>query len=493
MIAVAAIGASVVSRTEATAADQSPAKGTAAARSLSHAFRSVADSVLPAVVSIETRHEAATGQSAMAPGGSPFGGENPFRGTPFEDLFPNVPRGRSAPGFGGNSSGYAVGLGSGVIIDADGVILTNNHVVEGGDDVRVRLHDGREFQAADVLTDPKTDLAIIRIKGAANLTAAPLGDSDDLQVGDWVLALGQPFGLESTVTAGIVSATHRGLGITARGSFIQTDAAINPGNSGGPLVNLDGEVVGINTAISSRGGGNDGVGFAVPSNLAKWVGDQLVSSGNVQRAYLGVGIQPLTQELATQFDVAPREGVVVTQVMPDTPAAKMGLRAGDVITQIDKTPVTSAQDLQLLIEQTRVGATRQVMIVRDDKPLTLTFMAEAQPADYGVAQSEESGSGSRPHQSATTARGMELSDLTPDVARQLGVDANEGVVVTGVVPNSPAARAGIEPGMIIRQIARRDIANARDAKAALRDVDSAQSVLVLLQTSTGSQFVVIES
>ena len=251
---------------------------------------------------------------------------------------PNIPRGE--PG------GESGSVGSGVIIDPSGIILTNNHVVDGGGKIIVRLHDGREFDAIDVKTDPKTDLAIVRIKGAGTLPAAKLGNSDDMQVGDWVLALGDPFGLEGTVTAGIVSAKGRGLGITARENFIQTDAAINPGNSGGPLVNLDGEVVGINTAIASQTGGYQGVGFAVPSNLAKWVSEQLIANGTVRRAYLGVGIQPVTQELAKQFGVQGQQGVRGRRRAADTPAAAAGVKPGDVIVEFAGKPVANPQELQ---------------------------------------------------------------------------------------------------------------------------------------------------
>jgi len=255
------------------------------ANALSEAFRNVASGVLPAVVAIENRPlETRQAMEAKPPlRRDRFEGSNPFKGTPFEDMFderlPKQPRmqPRSTP----RSQG---GIGSGVIIDAAGVVLTNNHVVAGGGKVIIRTQDGREFVATEVLTDPQTDIAVLKFSGDGNLVAAPLGDSDQTQVGDWVVALGQPFGLESTVTAGIVSAKDRGIGITARENFIQTDAAINPGNSGGPLVNLRGEVVGINTAISSRGGGNNGVGFAVPSNLASWVSAQLVKTGSVQRS-----------------------------------------------------------------------------------------------------------------------------------------------------------------------------------------------------------------
>jgi serine protease Do len=247
------------------------------------------------------------------------------------------------------------GLGSGVIFDESGLIMTNNHVVSDGGTVKVRLHDGREFVASEVWTDPRTDIAVIKIDGA-DLVAARLGNSDAMAIGDWVLALGQPFGLESTVTAGIISAKHRGLGIAQREGFLQTDAAINPGNSGGPLVNLDGEVIGINTAISTRSGGNEGIGFAVPVNRAKWVAQQLAKDGVVRRAYLGVVIQPVTQELADQFKVRPREGVIVSEVLPDTPAAKAGVQSGDVIVEVAGVPVGSSQELIALVEQAELGS-----------------------------------------------------------------------------------------------------------------------------------------
>ena len=286
------------------------------AKGMSKAFHDAASKVLPSVVMITNTPAMAekSGNQKSAPDQNseemPFG----LKGTPFGDLFKNpelhqllqaVPSGPmpDMPGQG------MIGAGSGVIVDPSGVILTNNHVVAGGGKVMVRLQDGREFKAVDIKTDPKTDLAVLRIEGAGTLPAARLGDSSKVEIGDWVLALGQPFGLEGTVTAGIVSAKERGIGITDREDFIQTDAAINPGNSGGPLVNLDGEVVGINTAISSNNGGYQGVGFAIPANLAKWVGGQLETAGKVQRAYLGVGIQLVTQPLAEQFKVKVHEGV----------------------------------------------------------------------------------------------------------------------------------------------------------------------------------------
>ena len=275
-------------------------------------------------------------------------------------------------------------MGSGVVIDADGLILTNNHVVAGGGEVTVRFHDGREYKAAQVWTDPKTDIAVVKLDGVSDLVTAKMADSDSVAIGDWVLALGQPFGLESSVTAGIISAKHRGIGITARENFLQTDAAINPGNSGGPLVNLDGEVIGINTAISSRSGGNDGIGFAVPINLAKWVAQQLAEGGTVQRAYLGVGIQPVTQKLADQYHVKPGLGVVVTETFPNTPASKAGLESGDVIVEYAGIRVDSPSELQVVVERSEIGRPHVLSIVRGGKQMDLKFTPEVQPSEFGV-------------------------------------------------------------------------------------------------------------
>ncbi|MCA9223426.1 MAG: trypsin-like peptidase domain-containing protein, partial [Planctomycetales bacterium] len=321
-------------------------RAVASAKGLSTAFRVASEKVLPSVVTIENMPKAAVAsdERAAPQQRNPSGDRNPFEGTPFEDFFKDRGFNFEMPPI--QPQPRAGGTGSGVVIDPSGIILTNNHVVAGDGEVTVRLHGDREFKATNVWTDPKTDIAVVKID-ATGLVAAKLGDSDTVAVGDWVLALGQPFGLEDTVTAGIISAKHRGIGITARENFLQTDAAINPGNSGGPLVNLDGEVIGINTAISSRTGGNDGIGFAVPINLAKWVGDQLVHGGAVHRAYLGVGIQPVTATLAEQFKVKPREGVAVTEVFPSTPAAIAGLQSGDVIVEYAGVAVSSPNELQL--------------------------------------------------------------------------------------------------------------------------------------------------
>jgi serine protease Do len=478
-------------RAPAAISPQEAQRAAAAAKDLSTAFRAAAEKVLPSVVAIELSPETTPVAEHRQPRGPlPRDGENPFEGTPFEDFFRNIPRGQEF-GFRGIPvpQPRGNGMGSGVIIDAAGVILTNNHVVSGGK-VTVRLYDGREFPAASVATDPQTDIAVVKIEGADNLVAATLGDSDAVAVGDWVLALGQPFGLESTVTAGIVSALHRGVGITPRESFLQTDAAINPGNSGGPLVNLEGEVVGINTAISSRSGGNDGVGFAIPIGLAKWVSGQLSNGGMVQRAYLGVGIQPMTASLAQQFHVQPREGVVVTEVMPDTPAAHSGLRAGDVILSYAGERVSSPQELQLAVERSEIGKNCTVTVLRDGKNLDLQFTPAKQPADFGQttpSATEAPRSGNAEFKSL----GLEVDELNPAVAEQLGLKETQGVVVTGVQADSPAERAGLESGMLIVEADRQPIKTVADLKKAVNENQAGDNLLLLVRTAQGSRYVVV--
>lgn len=456
------------------------------ANALSDAFRNVSAHVLPSVVAIENRPDSDWQTATKTPAAKgQTQGENPFKGTPFEDMFRNMPNnpGQAQPK---RSPGRSGGIGSGVIIDSAGVVLTNNHVVAGGGKVIIRTQDGREFTATEVLTDPQTDIAVVKFQGDSSLVAARIGDSNDMNVGDWVVALGQPFGLESTVTAGIVSAKNRGIGIAARENFIQTDAAINPGNSGGPLVNLNGEVIGINTAISSRGGGNDGIGFAVPSNLARWVGDQLIANGKVQRAYLGVAIQPVSYELSEQFGVAPRSGVAVTSVMPKTPAAKSGLESGDVIVKFGGTAVSTPQQLQIAVERSPMGQTLTIAIVRDGKPMTLNYSPEVAPGSFGA----KTGATSKENGTRLQSLGLEVSSLTDDVAKQLGIMNESGVVITSVQDGSSSAQAGLEPGMVIAQVNRQDVATASVFQT-LVNADTDGSILLLVRTEKGSRFVVV--
>ncbi len=459
------------------------------ANSLSAAFRSASEKVLPAVVAIETRME---NQVSMNPQGdvNPFEG-SPFEGTPFEDFFPNGRQFKMPKDFRHQSPQPRVGIGSGVIVHPSGVILTNNHVVmDGKGKVTVRLNDGREFPAVEVVTDPKTDIAVIRIEGATNLQSAKMGDSDRVEIGDWVLALGQPFGLESTVTAGIISAKHRGIGITDRENFLQTDAAINPGNSGGPLVDLKGRIVGINTAISSRSGGNDGIGFAVPINLARWIGDQLIENGTVRRAYLGVGIQPVDHDLANQFNVKPRSGVVVTQVQPNTPAAKAGLKTGDVILAIDGKKFKNPRQFQLAVERSKIGEKHQLEILRGDQRMNLSFVPIASATEQPVSTS---GPATQQGGGLTDELGFQVGALDAAVAKQLGMSDTAGVVITSVTAGGPAAEAGLKPGAVIIQANRKAISNLDDFTNAIKDASATEGVLLLVKTDLGSRFIVLKS
>ena len=466
------------------------------ANGLSTAFHNAAEKVLPSVVMITNTQTVAmkSDEQKNSPnddsGDIPFG----FKGTPFGDLF-NNPQFRhffkefpSTPEMPGHAM---VGAGSGVIVDPSGVVLTNNHVVAGGGKVMVRLQDGREFPAVDIKTDPKTDLAILRIKGTGPFPAAALGDSSKTEVGQWVLALGQPFGLQGTVTAGIISAKGRGIGIADQEDFLQTDAAINPGNSGGPLINLDGQVIGINTAISTNNGGYQGVGFSVPIDLAKWVGGQLDANGKVNRAYLGVLIQPVTQSLAEQFKVNVHEGVLVTEVQPHTPAAKAGLKQGDIIVSFGDKAVANPHELQGMVEMAKAGSTHPLTIIRDGKRMTLEVTCAEMPANVGLARA-----GTQQPGNAETTRfeklGIQVEDLTPQVADQLGVKVEHGVVITDVTSGSPADLAGLATGMVITEANRQPVASAEGLRKALGSKPLEKGVLLLVHTAEGSRFVAIQ-
>jgi serine protease Do len=469
------------------------------AMTLSEAFRAASDRVLPAVVSIQHTTEAKMvkreGRSSLkGRSGLPkefqddpllrrFFGEDGMGGFPGMDEMPDM---RSIP---------RQSSGSGVIIDKSGIVLTNNHVVAGGGKIVVKLHDGREFEATDVKTDPNTDIAVVRIKADGDLPAAVMGDSDVMRIGDWVLALGQPFGLQDTVTAGIISAKQRNVAITKHAEFLQTDAAINPGNSGGPLVNLEGEVIGINTAINSTSGGNQGVGFAIPVNVAKWVSSQLLKDGKVHRAYLGVGIQPVTQELAAQFGMKVPSGALVTEVFPDSPAAKAGIQSQDVIVEFAGRPITHAGQLPAIAGRSPIGSKQPVVVLRDGKKVQLTMTLREQPANFGVrAESEENGEDSPrlENPSETHDRlGLEISTLTAEMARQLGIRDVTGVVITSVQEGSPADAAGLEAGMAIIQVGRKTLKTAADFAAATKDADMKKGVMLLVRTAEGSRFVVV--
>jgi serine protease Do len=422
-------------------------QGLESLRQSGQAFRGVAKKVSPAVVFIQVEQEV-SGQGA-----SRFS-------SPFDDEFlrrffgqPEFQGPRQAP-----KKRHAVGQGSGFLISADGYILTNNHVVDKAEKVRVKMQDGREYSATIVGADPPSDLAVIKID-ESDLPFLRLGDSDRLEVGDWVLAVGNPFGLSHTLTAGIVSAKGRsGIGLNDYENFIQTDAAINPGNSGGPLVDLDGEVVGINTAIFSRGGGSMGIGFAIPVNMAKQIREQLIDHGEVTRGRLGAYIQDLTRELAESFGLDKEQGALVAQVIEDSPAEKAGLKRGDVIRRLDGKEVGKVTELRNRIALTAPGTRVKLTILRDGREMELTVA-------IGKLQGDESGL------SAETGElpklGLGLQALTPELAQRLGYDGEQGVLVASVDPGSPAARAGIERGDLILEIDRQAVADPKQARSLL--------------------------
>lgn len=378
------------------------------------------------------------------------------------------------------------GMGSGVIVTPDGYILTNNHVVEGASTVTVTLPDKREFEGQLVGRDPKTDLAVVKLDGK-NLPYVLWGDSSRLQVGEYVLAVGNPFGLNSTVTLGIVSALGRGhMGITQYEDFIQTDAAINPGNSGGALVNTKGELVGINTAIFSQTGGYQGVGFAVPTAMGKPIFESLVKTGRVVRGYLGIGIQDLNQELAKAFDLPKPNGALVTDVKEGSPAAHANLRRGDVIIRYQDQPVDDGVVLQRLVAKTPVGTTATLTVVREgrEKDLTATVGELPEPKQIARATSDQS-------QQALT--GLTVQDLDRETARRLGIkEQDQGVVVTHVEPNSGPDRAGIRRGDVIRELNRKPVASVRDYERVASTITEGQNVLILVNRRGASLFLSVK-
>jgi serine protease Do len=379
------------------------------------------------------------------------------------------------------------GLGSGVIVTKDGYILTNNHVVDGAQDVKVTLQDGREFTAKVVGRDPKSDVAVIKID-AKDLPVVPMADSDKVQVGDVVLAVGNPFGVGQTVTTGIVSATGRGnLGIEDYEDFIQTDAAINPGNSGGALVDVEGRLIGINTAIYSRSGGNQGIGFAIPSDLARDVMGSLISDGKVTRGYLGVMIQDVTPALAKEFKLKDNTGALVGDVVAKGPADKAGLKDGDVVLEFNGKAISDSRRLRLAVGEVRPGKTVPVKILRDGSAKTLQVTVEQQPGTEQLAQNKGEKS-----TDTGTLNGVGVAELDAQTREQLKVPANvNGVVITEVQPDSPAAEAGLKQGDVIQEINKHPVKTAEEA-VKLTESPKDKVTLLRIWSNGGSHFVVVD-
>lgn len=468
------------------------------AKDLSTAFRTAARKVIPTVVKIRVASRPAAPEEIDDDEASPSPDGNPFKGTPLEDFFKDHEDffGKRFPDFRMIPRLPRQGVGSGVIIDPSGVIVTNNHVVDGADEVIVELADGRELKATDIRTDPQTDLAVFRVKADSPLPAAKLGDSSKLEIGDWVLAIGCPFELDLTVSAGIISGKGRALAAGRRADYLQTDAAINPGNSGGPLVNLRGEVVGINTAIASNTGGYQGVGFAIPIDLAGWVAKQLVEKGKVERSYLGVGIEQIDGRLARKLGVEQSKGVLVAEVFPNTPAAEAGFHVGDVILSFDGQPVANPRELQEAVERTAPGSKHRVEALRDGQTIRLDVVVQALPGDFGLA-SRGRGLGEEEAESPTGGYrskelGLEVGPLADDVAEKLGFEKNSGVLITRVVPGGLADMAGLGEGMLILRVGKKTVKSVADFKAAMEKESVAEGVLLLVRTKQGNRFIVLQ-
>jgi serine protease Do len=447
-------------------------------------FAALSEHISPSVVNISSTQEVKSrnpfgpgGPGGGGPGGGGMGEDDPFQEFygPFERFF-----GQPRRPFKAKS------LGSGFVIDSTrGFILTNNHVVENADEIVVKLSNGKEFKAKVVGRDAKTDIALIEIKGdAKDLPAVKLGDSNSLRVGEWVVAIGNPFGLENTVTVGIVSAMGRHINQGPYDNFIQTDAAINPGNSGGPLLNTKGEVVGINTAIFSRGGGNIGIGFAIPIDLAKEIVPQLKDKGRVTRGWLGVMIQKVTPDIAESLGLEESKGALVADVVKDGPAEAAGLKQGDVIVEFDGKPVTDSAELPLLVARTPVGKSVSLVIIRDKKrenvSVTISELKEEEELAQGPGGTSED-------------LGLAVQTLTPELAENLGLErALKGVVVTQVDPSGPGGEAGLRRGDVILEVNRTPVKDAAAYTKALRGAGKGKSILFLVRRGDNTIFLAIK-
>lgn len=438
-------------------------------------FTEVAKQVTPAVVNITTMMTEKVSDGLSVPDELRDRMEE-FFGKPFG------PRGRSPQSPSEPRGPRRGGQGSGVIISPDGYILTNNHVIADARDVKVTLPDKREFKGMIIGTDPKTDLAVVKVN-AQDLPVVPWGEASTLQVGEYVLAVGNPFGLNSTVTLGIVSAVGRGhMGIAQYEDFIQTDAAINPGNSGGALVNTKGELVGINTAIFSQSGGYQGVGFAVSTTMAKPIYESLVSMGKVVRGYIGVGIQDLTQDLAKSFNVKNSKGALISDVKEAGPADQAGLKQGDVIIEYQGIPVEDSVVLQRLVTRTLVGTRVPVKVIREGRERAVTLKIGELPDQAKVAKSEAGGADD-------ALAGVSVEQLDQETAKELGLPGKtQGVVVTKVDPDSGAGLAGLMPGDVIREINRQPVKSVKEFEKVSSSVKKGDNVLMLINRRGNSLF-----
>jgi serine protease Do len=468
----------LASGTFCTAAKQSdlwheqPTSSSAAIHQGLDIFMALAEKLSSAVVNISIEQKAQSSKERPFRGfRGPSRERPPFGNDPFREFFDRF--------FGDAPPQERQSLGSGFIIHPHGLILTNNHVIEEADKIKVILQDEQEFEARIIGRDPKTDLALIKVETTATLPTVPLGDSNSLRIGEWVLAIGNPFGLSHTVTAGIVSAKGRVIGAGQYDDFIQTDASINPGNSGGPLFNTRGEVVGINTAIIA---GGTGIGFATPINLAKDLLPQLHDQGKVTRGWFGVVIQKVTPELARTFALPKAEGALVADVMTEGPAALGGIKRGDIITSFDGSNIQDWHDLPRVVAKTDVGKDVEVNILRQGKAKTLTVTVAAMPEETPVAAAKPD---------LSEQLGMTVGEVTPDVARQMGLSDIQGVLVAEIDPSGPAAEAGLREGDIILEVNRRGIRDTAEYLEALKN-RADDTILLLVARDDNTLYVALK-
>ncbi|MGZ3569097.1 MAG: DegQ family serine endoprotease [Thermodesulfobacteriota bacterium] len=430
-------------------------------------FSELAEKVRPGVVNIQVVKKVKNIDFGFRNFRSPYGDKNPFG-----DFFGPFSEGNPPRDF------EQRGVGSGFVMNQQGYILTNNHVVEDADQIKVKFANGKEYNGQIVGRDPKTDLALLKIEGASDLHPLKLGNSDDLKVGNWVVAVGSPFGLEQTVTAGIVSAKGRVIGSGPYDNFIQTDASINPGNSGGPLINMKGEVVGINTAIIASG---QGIGFAIPVNMAKEIAPQLQEKGHVTRGWLGVSIQEVTPELAKSFALKEKKGALVAQVVPGSPAEKAGIEQGDVIVEFDGKEVASSKDLPLIVSSSPVGKSVTIKLSRNGKVFDRQVKVGEMEQKAEVANAP----------SSHKPLGITVQNITPEIAQGLGLKREAGVVVTRVEPGSPAANAGIQTGDVIREVDRKPIKDVDDFVQKIEKSKDQENILLFLQRGQNNLFAAV--
>lgn len=472
---------------------QTASAGRAALNGLSEAFAQAVAQTSPSVVFIEVEKEMRRGDMQDFHGDiferffGPFGMPGPGMPGPRGPRMPRFPQPRDDQGDDDESSQFMpYGQGTGFVISPDGYIVTNHHVVGDADKVKVKLGDGREFDAKIIGSDKQTEIAVIKVE-ATGLPPLKLGDSDKLRVGEWVMAIGNPFGFSHTVTAGIISACGRGsTGITQYSDLIQTDAAINPGNSGGPLLNLDGEVVGVNTALYSRSGGYMGISFAVPVNIAKYVKEQLIAHGTVSRGYLGLILQDNSPDLARSLGVEYTKGVLVPEVLPDGPAGQAGVLPEDIIVELNGQPVEESASFKSRVGSTAPGSEVTLGILRGGKRMDIRIKLGELPKERegGVGMVEK-----KTPEGSKIKLGFTVQNLTEDIAQQLGYENQKGVVVTEVLPGSPADHAGLQDGVLIQETNRKPIGSVADFEAILKEAKPGDALLIKVRDGEFSRYV----